>query len=145
MMTLAYVTGAILLVLLAARLGSQLWGPGPKVRAEDVPSDELGVRQLIDAGELIQAIKLVRSLTSLGLKESKDLVDAMQRGERPEFPMYRPAKAPATGITPELEAEVQRLLAGGEKIQAIKLWREQTGWGLVESKDAVEERETGPR
>jgi ribosomal protein L7/L12 len=145
MMIMAYIAGALLLLLLAAWLGSKMWGPTPTLRAEEVPADEHGVRKLIAAGEMIQAIKLVRSLTSLGLKESKDLVEAMQRGERTALPVRGDAEAPATGVSPELEAEVQRLLADGERIQAIKLWRERTGWGLAESKEAVEERETGPR
>jgi hypothetical protein len=37
--------------------------------------------------------------------------------------------------TPDIEA----LLRQGKKIQAIKVYREQTGMGLKESKDAVEE------
>lgn len=38
------------------------------------------VRRLVAAGQHIEAIKLVRSETGLGLKEAKDLCDAMRDG-----------------------------------------------------------------
>lgn len=41
---------------------------------------------------------------------------------------------PPTGM----EAEVLGLMSGGQKIEAIKLYREKTGVGLKEAKDAVE-------
>jgi ribosomal protein L7/L12 len=41
--------------------------------------------------------------------------------------------------------EIDRLLERGEKIQAIKLYREVTGAGLAEAKDAVERRTAGRR
>ena len=60
--------------------------------------------------------------------------------------------APATGEgSPsrfgELSDEVRQLLQGGNKIGAIKRYREETGVGLREAKEAVEalEREVGGR
>ncbi len=41
------------------------------------------------------------------------------------------------------EQELHELLASGNKIQAIKLYREETGCGLAEAKDAVEALVTG--
>jgi len=38
----------------------------------------------------------------------------------------------------DLEAEIRSLLADGRKIEAVKLYREQTGAGLAEAKEAVE-------
>jgi ribosomal protein L7/L12 len=46
------------------------------------------------------------------------------------------APAPAE---PEWMSDVQALLDDGEKIQAIKLYREMTGAGLADAKYAVEE------
>ena len=40
---------------------------------------EAEVRRLIDAGHKIEAIKVVREQTGLGLKESKDRVDAIAK------------------------------------------------------------------
>ena len=47
------------------------------------------------------------------------------------------AADPATG-EPAWMAEVRALTAQGNKIQAIKLYREATGLGLKEAKDVVE-------
>jgi ribosomal protein L7/L12 len=38
----------------------------------------------------------------------------------------------------DLDVQARRLLAGGKKIEAIKLVREATGLGLMEAKDYVE-------
>jgi large subunit ribosomal protein L7/L12 len=46
------------------------------------------------------------------------------------------AAAPMPGT--EWMSEVQALVASGNKIQAIKVYRERTGVGLKEAKDAVE-------
>ncbi|ATY34585.1 hypothetical protein CVN68_12155 [Sphingomonas psychrotolerans] len=43
------------------------------------PEVEQEVRALLAAGRKIQAIKLARDATHLGLKETKDLVEAMER------------------------------------------------------------------
>ena len=51
------------------------------------------------------------------------------------MPRERPT---ASGITPELTAEVRQLLARRQKIEAVKCVREATGWGLKESKDYVD-------
>ena len=40
--------------------------------------------------------------------------------------------------TTDWMTEVRELVAGGNKIQAIKVYREHTGLGLKEAKDAVE-------
>jgi ribosomal protein L7/L12 len=44
---------------------------------------------------------------------------------------------------PPSELEVRSLLAAGDKIGAIKLYRELTGLGLKEAKDAVDAMEAG--
>lgn len=45
-------------------------------------------------------------------------------------------------LSPSVQTDVDRLLAAGKKIEAIKLIREQTGMGLKESKDAAEHRQS---
>lgn len=42
------------------------------------------------------------------------------------------------GIPPEVVAELRRMVADGQKIQAIKRLRELTGSGLAEAKDWVD-------
>ncbi|HHO53096.1 MAG TPA: hypothetical protein ENK18_20035 [Deltaproteobacteria bacterium] len=43
-----------------------------------------------------------------------------------------------TDTSDDLEREARALLGAGKKIHAIKLWRERTGSGLREAKDAIE-------
>lgn len=85
----------------------------------------------IDRGEPIEAIKLLRQATGLGLKEAKDLIDQHVRGEPVSLPVA--AVAPVT-----LPAPVLAALQRGNKIEAIQLLREHTGLGLKEAKDAVD-------
>jgi ribosomal protein L7/L12 len=103
-------------------------GQGPPSRQDDRDfRDE--VLSLLEQGQKIGAIKLFRERTGVGLKEAKDAVEAMQRGQA------TPSGAP---IGRDFEHEVIALLEQGQKIGAIRLFRERTGAGLKESKDAVE-------
>jgi ribosomal protein L7/L12 len=91
---------------------------------------ETEARSLLAQGQKINAIKLVRERTGLGLAEAKNLVESW-----PDAPV-KPLSAiphPATW-----EAKARYLLAQGQKIDAIKLVREMTGLGLKEAKDLVE-------
>ena len=63
-------------VTAAAPMAVMAAGPGAAAAPEVEEKDEFDV-VLVSAGEKkIQVIKVVRELTSLGLKEAKDLVDA---------------------------------------------------------------------
>lgn len=53
--------------------------PRPVPVATLSPEVEREVRALLAAGRKIQAIKLARDATHLGLKETKDLVEALER------------------------------------------------------------------
>ena len=48
-------------------------------RAYLTPDDIAEVLDLLQAREKIQAIKLIRQETSLGLKEAKDIADALEQ------------------------------------------------------------------
>jgi len=84
---------------------------------------------LIRKGQKIEAIKLYRERTGSGLKEAKDAVEALERGERLPTP---------TAILTTVDQDVVSLLREGKKIDAIKLYRDKTGVGLAEAKQAVE-------
>ncbi|QYM64038.1 ribosomal protein L7/L12 [Microbacterium sp. Se5.02b] len=74
------------------------------------------------------------------------------RGMRPKLPapqVFAPAPttprtaastaAPASSaLTPDVVAEIDRLVAANQKIHAIKLYRDHTGVGLKEAKDRIE-------
>ena len=80
-------------------------------------------------GDVIEAIKLLRASTGLGLKEAKDMIDQHFRG--------KPVGMVAA-YSGQLPSSVIAALQKGNKIEAIRLLREQTGLGLKEAKDAVE-------
>jgi ribosomal protein L7/L12 len=85
------------------------------------------VEAVLQSAGKIAAIKLYRERTGTGLAEAKSAVEAIER--------QSPAPPPMAG---DLEQQVLVLLQGGKKIEAIRVYREQTGVGLKEAKDAVE-------
>jgi ribosomal protein L7/L12 len=87
------------------------------------------IRALLSEGQKIQAIKLYRERTGVGLKKAKDAVEAIQRGERRRDPEERDNAFHQTLVS---------LLKQGRKIDAIKVFREVARSGLKESKDAIE-------
>jgi len=87
------------------------------------------LRLLLAEGQKIEAIKVYRERTGAGLAEAKDAVEALEAGKR----------LPSQGMTdPESDKELIALLEQGQKIEAIRMYREKTGAGLKEAKDAVE-------
>lgn len=98
------------------------------------PALPQAVQDALQRGNLVEAIKLMRAGTGLGLKETKDALEAYMRGEPPAAgfaPKALPAGAP-------LPAQVQEALDQGNKIEAVRRLRGLTGMGLKEAKDAVE-------
>ncbi|GEN86877.1 ribosomal protein L7/L12 [Oceanobacillus sp. FSL W8-0428] len=85
------------------------------------------VQQRLESGEdKIKLIKFVRVETGLGLKEAKDLVEG-------NFKMN------TADSDTELQQKVKEMLQSGSgPIKATKYVREQTGWGLKEAKDFVD-------
>ena len=57
------------------------------------------VRNLILQGQKIEAIKLVRQQTHAGLKDAKDYVEALERGESPAAPPASAVTAQSTGCS----------------------------------------------
>lgn len=83
-----------------------------------------------NAGNLIEAIKLVREETGLGLKEAKDMVDAYLRdGHAPSPTSVSPAEMPVAAML---------ALKNGVLIEAIKHYRAHNRCGLKDAKEAVE-------
>ncbi len=89
---------------------------------------------LVTDGRKIEAIKLYRDLTGAGLKEAKDAVEALERDGSAPAPRSASAPRESSGA----DADVLDLLRAGQKIRAIKLYRDKTGVGLAEAKNAVE-------
>jgi ribosomal protein L7/L12 len=82
-------------------------------------------------GNKVEAIGLLREQTGLSLVEAKQAV------ERHGGPSPHPLAVGSTGLT----ESARSALARGNKIEAIKVLREETGLGLKEAKDAVDAAE----
>lgn len=87
------------------------------------------LRGLLAEGRKIQAIKRYREATGAGLTDATQAVERLAKGE---------AAGSHASVDSALEAEIASLLEGGKKIEAVKLYRERTGLGLKEARDAVE-------
>jgi len=107
--------------------------PSPPAALERGLQDEL--QELLAAGQVIRAIKRYREVFGVGLREAKEAIDGL-RAQRPLPPQPQPSAAPASD--PAQDPELRAALASGKKILAIKRYRELTGLGLKDSKDAVE-------
>lgn len=94
-------------------------------RSTQIPPD---ARAAADRGELIEAVKITREVTSMGLKEAKDAVDAYLRGATPS----------SSPLDVQIPLHAVSALHQGSLIDAIKRTRESTGLGLKDSKEAVE-------
>ncbi len=104
------------------------------------------VKALAMAGKKIEAIKLLRELTDMGLAEAKTAVENIEAG-RPlvlngQAGFQVQASAQAAGDV-GLEQAVQELLRRNQKIEAIKVLRMARNIGLAEAKAAVEAVERG--
>lgn len=90
----------------------------------------------IENGNMIEAIKIVREKTGLGLKEAKDLVDqyATQGPQTTSQSETHPRVSSA-----HMPTEAINALQKGSKIDAIRFIREENKMGLKDAKDFVEQ------
>ena len=115
--------------------------PGMLPNQAAVPALALDeIRQLAGSGNPIEAIKRYREIYGVDLREAKDAIDAMQSGKLASPTM--PGMRPPAELTKALE-EVQRKLATGDKIGAIKVYREHYDVNLARAKYAVEQIQAG--
>jgi|GEM_PF-4511553 len=82
---------------------------------------------LIANNQKIAAVKLIKDHTHCGLKDAKDFADGLQAGAQ------KPIAEPAN-----LDEQLLAILSQGNKLNAIKCYKDATGAGLAESKDYVE-------
>ncbi len=87
------------------------------------------ILNLLAEDRKIEAIKRYREMTGAGLADAKAAVERIAE----DTPPVLPQKADAV-----LEMEIVSLLGRGQKIAAIKLYRERTSSGLKAAKEAVE-------
>lgn len=98
---------------------------------EGVKPNQEHVKRLAKAGKIVLAIKTYRELNPrVGLAEAKEAVEAMAADQPiPVKPKVNPA---------QVNEEILKLIKGGQKIEAIKLYREIHNVGLAEAKEAIE-------
>lgn len=95
------------------------------------PGADDQLHALLAEGRKIEAIKLYRERTGAGLREAKEAVDAIERGQLPP-------KVAGPVLREVADAEIEQEIRSGNMINAIKLYREKTGAGLQDAKNAVE-------
>ena len=91
---------------------------------------EATIRELLASGNKIAAIKRYREETGVGLAEAKAAVESLEAGG-PFTERVQPDDS-------DLTQQIVTLLGKGEKIEAVKLYRDRFRVGLKEAKEAVE-------
>ncbi|MFC4564233.1 hypothetical protein ACFO4E_20420 [Nocardiopsis mangrovi] len=114
---------------------------GAPARPRPVTEETLvRARVLIGQRKQIQAIKGIREETGMGLKEAKELADALREGRPLPAGVASPTGSAGTGGAGRggtLE-RARLLIRRGKQIQAIKGIREETGMGLKEAKELAD-------
>lgn len=123
-----FVLSITLIAILRARreIHSRL-PPERYAELNSYPTDENAILHQLHMGNKIKAIKMYREQTGVGLKEAKNAVETME--QRKIFEMTEMYKG---------DEAIEYMLIAGNKINAIKLYRQRTGVGLKEAKDAVD-------
>ena len=104
------------------------------------PDQVQQIHEYIHKQQLIHAIKLYREATGVGLAEAKEAVEAMARDE-----FAKPPEGAMDYDNPILEARIRSMLSKRQKIEAVKIYREEYRVGLKEAKDAVDRIEQSMR
>ncbi|NOJ92529.1 hypothetical protein D7W82_22945 [Corallococcus sp. CA049B] len=130
LLVIAVFMGALIGLWLRSSNGEQHSEPPTPLSPEE---GQARLAELINSGQMINAIKLHRQLHGSGLKEAKDAVEAMRDGRAP---MGLPARRALSDS--DTNDAIERAVRDDNLIQAIKLYRDQHGVSLKEAKDAVE-------
>ncbi|MDB6073045.1 MAG: hypothetical protein JWO89_685 [Verrucomicrobiaceae bacterium] len=98
------------------------------------------------AGNKIEAIKLYIELFGVGLVEAKDAIEHLEVSLRDGAATSIPSPAmmntaPGLRVPPDTMAKIRAALLGGQKIAAIKHYREIHHVGLAEAKGAIDSLE----
>ena len=107
------------------------------------PEQVAQIHAELASGRKINAIKLYREVTGVGLKEAKEAVEAIQQAQQPVSSGYH--SLAANQPRGDVMAQIEQELRAKRKISAVKLYREAYNVGLKEAKDAVDamERDLG--
>jgi ribosomal protein L7/L12 len=120
---------AVLGVVLVA-LGTRR-KPPPPVR-EISPAGSALARELMADGKLVQAVRVVRTETGLGLREAKEYAESLGATGEPPVPR------PVDGVDEETRTRARALVRDGKPVMAVKVVRDGTGWSLRQAKEFVD-------
>ena len=97
------------------------------------------IHDLLDSGKIIGAIKEVRIMLGVGLKEAKGIVDIIRANPKsPNLSMNEVAPGSLSAEQAKKDHSVLEFLRQSQKIKAIRRFREITNLGLKDAKLAVE-------
>jgi len=122
-------------IWLYIKRGAQSSQAAPLNSSFNTPDEmHVQVQALAQQGNKLQAIKLLRQQTGMSLAEAKQYVEQLSvaDGQEPILP------SSARTCSAEQLAELRVLAQQGQKIEAIKRYREITGVGLKEAKDTID-------
>lgn len=104
--------------------------PSPQALSTPVPATlQTRVRELAAGGKLIQGIKELRQATGLGLREAKEVAEAIAAGNALPVPG---APRPEQGSR-DLAYRARTLAAGGQEAAAVRLVAGETGMSAPEA------------
>jgi ribosomal protein L7/L12 len=110
--------------------------PPAPVGTMDTRPLEHEVIRLLEQRKKIQAIKVVRQHSGLGLAEAKFVVEEVERTGQLRLP--EPGHPPTASVDEDVLDSARRLKTEGKAIEAIKLIRQHTRLGLKEAKDVYD-------
>jgi ribosomal protein L7/L12 len=122
--------GAALTTIAESRDDNNSTSTAPEATAQS-PLEQR-IRELLIDGRKIEAVKVYREATGAGLAEAKKAVESIEDNK------VLPARMRDGTNLEEFEQQLERLLRDAGLIAAIKHYREGTGRGLKESKEALE-------
>lgn len=131
---------AVVVILVLRRLQSS--GGSSTEVPPDVPRDAEGIKQLMAAGHPFKAVQLAREIAAHDPEKAKAILAELQ--------VHVKIGGTGSGVTiagllePAKDPQIQAFLLSGNKIEAIKRWRDLTGHGLKEAKDAIDGLSGGP-
>lgn len=136
-----FILAIIIIVLISNRRKEHTDLNADKAREISTGNFDERLKNLIDHWKVMEAVKLVRETKNVGLKEAKDYINKFMRGEETEGIIFESTKKEEIITPEELDGKVLEMLLKKQKINAIKLVKENLDIGLKEAKDYVEEIE----
>ncbi len=112
--------------------------PVKKRRQQIAVDSAAGVRDLLEEGRRDEAVDLYAKFAGVDQYTATDAVEQIEREMR-----LADEPKDADGLTAADQVELRDLLERGRKIEAVKRYRELSGLGLKEAKDAVDAMERG--